>query len=475
MIATFFGGPYPYFGQDEFANDVDNGAYTNVGIKLLLGEWAPGAASVLGISTPTNWSLISKDIEIPRSEHDNLTLEYEGMDGTIQIKQASVILINYPLGWNMNERQARNDLTFVRRNLDSSSSGDRNAHESLQYAAANSPDGPAMTWAMYAINEAQLQEQGCAAYTYLLCAYQPYVRVPFYQFSEQASDDWRTNGGTHPAFPFLTGYGGYVQVYTHGFTGMRPRLDALFLDPMMVPQIPEGIRINGVKYQGAAFDIHIGLQNTTIKRRENKLEGEKARNKATIRIGGKASNPGDYTLDVGASLVVPTRRPDLNGTAIEGNLAHCRPATSEQKWVPARLPLAAVDGSNATLWQPLSPEPASIIVDLGLGHSIRGAVINWGPSPPIAFSISGGLVAEGKRFTEFFETRTVSISEPYKLQEAKLVKIRQGNVTVVELGRSYNARYVNLTVEGTQGNDKTVGATVAEFAIIRSDGVGSKV
>jgi hypothetical protein len=40
------------------------------------------------------------------------------MDGLVQVKQASVALINYPLGWNINEIQARNDIEFVREKLD---------------------------------------------------------------------------------------------------------------------------------------------------------------------------------------------------------------------------------------------------------------------------------------------------------------------------------------------------------------------
>jgi hypothetical protein len=81
---------------------------------LLLGDWAPAAAEILGIKVPKNWSTIAEKIRIPYEEDENILLEYEGMDGTVHIKQASVTLINYPLGWNLNERQAQNDMTFVR-------------------------------------------------------------------------------------------------------------------------------------------------------------------------------------------------------------------------------------------------------------------------------------------------------------------------------------------------------------------------
>ena len=55
-------------------------------------------------------------MEIPHSEHDDLILEYEGMDGTIVTKQASVVLINYPMGFQANEKQTQNGLAFVSNN-----------------------------------------------------------------------------------------------------------------------------------------------------------------------------------------------------------------------------------------------------------------------------------------------------------------------------------------------------------------------
>jgi hypothetical protein len=80
---------------------------------MLLGDWAPLAAKVLGITVPKNWTVIAKNIKIPYEEEENIILEYDGMDGLVHIKQASVALINYPIGWNMNDRQTQNDMVFV--------------------------------------------------------------------------------------------------------------------------------------------------------------------------------------------------------------------------------------------------------------------------------------------------------------------------------------------------------------------------
>lgn len=84
---------------------------------MLLGNWTQEAAKVLGITPPRNWTLIADHIKIPYNERENIIIEYDGMDGLVQVKQASVVLINYPLGWNINEWQARNDIEFVSESL----------------------------------------------------------------------------------------------------------------------------------------------------------------------------------------------------------------------------------------------------------------------------------------------------------------------------------------------------------------------
>lgn len=109
--------------QDEFAYDIDNGAFNNAGIKLLLGEWAPKAAAIVSDSdqvgttmASTNWSAIARNMKIPYDEEGQIIVEYEGMDATVHIKQASVTLISYPLGWRISEQQALNDMAFVSEN-----------------------------------------------------------------------------------------------------------------------------------------------------------------------------------------------------------------------------------------------------------------------------------------------------------------------------------------------------------------------
>jgi hypothetical protein len=172
-----------------------------------------------------------------------VVLEYEGFNASTPVKQADVVLLIYPLEYTVPD--ASEDLAF--------------------YAGATSPKGPGMTYSIFSIDSAQLSTQGCESYTYLLQSSEPYVRGPFAQFSEQTTDLYAENGGTNPAYTFLTGHGGYMQVWTHGFTGYRPRHECFYLDPSLPPQLaPDGYTVKGMKWQGSVFDVTVAGDETTI-------------------------------------------------------------------------------------------------------------------------------------------------------------------------------------------------------------------
>ncbi|KAB5585706.1 glycoside hydrolase family 65 protein [Coniochaeta sp. 2T2.1] len=432
---------------DEFAYNINNGAFTNVAIKQLLGAWAPSAAKQLGLEAPQNWSTIAQNMDIPYDKNEEIIIEFDGMDGTWEVKQASVGLINYPLEFQLSEAQARNDVAY--------------------YSSVNTADGPAMTWSIYAISEAQLQENGCAAYTYLQRASEPYTRLPFFQFSEVLSDTALPGVshpafifGLNPAFPFLTGAGGFLQVFTHGLTGMRPNLGAFTVDPMLPPQLADGVVVKGMKWQCAVFDVSIQLENTTVTRREDQRGCAGGSKQANVRVRGK-----EYHLAVGESLVIPTRRPDIS-SALE-DLALCKQVTSDTAWAPGNYPFAIVDGSNSTIWQPASPGESSVIIDLETACKIGRVVIDWAAVPPTTFTLSGNLES-GADFQPLSTTTTVVMSAPYDAEEAKHVRIRVGNTTEVALSKSVDVRFLKLTIQGSHAADG-LGATVAEVHVIGAE------
>lgn len=169
-------------GPDEYANHVDDEAFTNAGINVIL-KHAIELGKSRGFNVSSNWTDIANNITILTAP-SGIVLEFEGYNATVAVKQADVVLMTYPLEYSRSSTAALQDLDF--------------------YALATSPAGPGMTYGMYSIIAAELSPIGCSSFTYLLAASQPYSRAPFYQFSEQTSDDYATNGGTNPAFTFLT-------------------------------------------------------------------------------------------------------------------------------------------------------------------------------------------------------------------------------------------------------------------------------
>ena len=96
-----------------------------------------------------------------------------------------------------------------------------------------------MTDSVHAIDAAAIGEPGCATHTYLMRSILPFVRDPFAQFAEArgAKAGAQDPLAGSPAFNFLTGSGGFPQVFTNGLTGLRWREDRVHLDPMLPPQL----------------------------------------------------------------------------------------------------------------------------------------------------------------------------------------------------------------------------------------------
>jgi hypothetical protein len=234
------------------------------------------------------------------------------------------------------------------------------------------PDGPAMTDAIHAIDSAQIGEPGCATNTYLDRSILPFVRDPYAQFAEARGDKAGAQDplAGAPAFDFLTGSGGFLQVFDYGLTGLRWREHAVHLDPMLPPQLATGVTVTGLRWQGHTFDVQIGATSTKVLARSGGGFTVEDRDGATHAVPG------------GGSLTLPTRRPDLAPTT---DLARCTTATATSE-EPGMYAEAAVDGSIATAWAPTA-STASLTVDLGRLVKIKSVVARWTGTPP-AYTIS---------------------------------------------------------------------------------------
>jgi hypothetical protein len=136
---------------------------------------------------------------------------------------------------------------------------------------------------------------------------------------------------------------------------------------------------------------------------------------------------GTYPIAVNGTLIIPTRRPDLNSTVVTGNLAQCKPVISSNQTIfPGQYPVAAVDSSNGTAWQPSLPEAAFIVVDLEQQQALSGVHINWGDTPARSFEVKIGN--DSTTFTSVL-SMPVQISAQYNETLANKVDLMLGNIT----------------------------------------------
>jgi trehalose/maltose hydrolase-like predicted phosphorylase len=336
-------------GPDEYSNGVNDGVFTNGGAATALRN-AARAAQVLGEPANPQWTVIADHLRMPFDASRNVFVQYDGYQGTV-IKQADTVLLIYPLEWPMSQQVAANTLDY--------------------YAERTDPDGPAMTDAMHAVDSAQIGEPGCATNTYLDRSVRPFIRDPFAQFAEARGDKAGSQDplAGSPAYDFLTGSGGFAQVFTFGLTGFRWRGDRVHLDPMLPPQLAGGVTLRGLHWQGRTFDVQIGAKTTTV----------------TLRTGEGftvEAPSGTHTVAAGASVSLPTRRPDLAPT---DNAARCTTATatSEEAGMYAE---AAVDGSDATIWAPTGTT-ASLTDDLGARARVSAITVHWSDALPTSSRI----------------------------------------------------------------------------------------
>jgi trehalose/maltose hydrolase-like predicted phosphorylase len=174
---------------DEWAENVDNNAFTNAAAKANL-QFATDAAKLLMIDPNPDWMLVAQNIPILKMA-DGTTREHASYTGE-GIKQADVNLLSYPL-------HEIKDTVSMRRDL--------------KYYESRVPDAgtPAMTQAVFTTLYSRLGD-GASAYKWFKEAYLPNLLPPFRVIAE-------TKGGTNPYFG--TGAGGVIQSVLMGFGGLE--------------------------------------------------------------------------------------------------------------------------------------------------------------------------------------------------------------------------------------------------------------
>ncbi|MEO8720933.1 MAG: glycoside hydrolase family 65 protein [Ginsengibacter sp.] len=198
---------------DEWAENVDNNAFTNAAAKANL-RYAVMAAEILHQPIDTDWIDVEKNIPILKLPN-GVTSEYANYNGE-KIKQADVNLLAYPLKEITDPAQIKKDLEY--------------------YESKVGEGSPAMTHAIFAVLYARLREPQ-KAFDAFEKAYTPNKLPPFGVFAETA-------GGTNPYF--ATGAGGYLQSVLFGFGGLDITPSGIIQVKTSLPKHWKSLTLTGI-------------------------------------------------------------------------------------------------------------------------------------------------------------------------------------------------------------------------------------
>ena len=209
---------------DEWAENIDNNAFTNAAAKANL-QYATNAARILGLNADPDWINVANNIPVLKME-DGVTKEHASYHGE-GIKQADVNLLAYPLKQITDVNQIRKDLSFYETRIPNEGT-------------------PAMTQAVFALLYSRLGN-GEKAYNWFKDAYTPNLNPPFRVIAE-------TKGGSNPYF--ATGAGGVLQSLIMGFGGIDITPEGIKQVKSSIPKAWKSITITGAGPQHQTFSVH---------------------------------------------------------------------------------------------------------------------------------------------------------------------------------------------------------------------------
>ncbi len=208
---------------DEWAENVDNNAFTNAAAKANL-QYANQAALILGIAPDADWMNVANNIPILKMEN-GVTKEHATYKGE-GIKQADVNLLAYPLKEVTDPKQIQKDLEYYETRVPNEGT-------------------PAMTQGVFALLHARLGNAD-KAYHWFKDAYEPNLLPPFRVIAE-------TKGGTNPYF--ATGAGGILQAVLMGFGGLEITPKGLTQIKTVLPKNWKSLTISGVGTEKKTYVI----------------------------------------------------------------------------------------------------------------------------------------------------------------------------------------------------------------------------
>lgn len=208
---------------DEWAENVDNNAFTNAAAKANL-QYATEAAEILGIPADPDWMHVASNIPILILEN-GVTKEHATYKGE-GIMQADVNLLAYPLKEVTDPERIKNDLAYYETRVPNEGT-------------------PAMTQGVFALLYARLGN-GEKAYHWFKDAYIPNLNPPFRVIAE-------TKGGINPYF--ATGAGGILQAVIMGFGGVDITDKGITQVKSALPKQWKSLTITGVGMENKTYTV----------------------------------------------------------------------------------------------------------------------------------------------------------------------------------------------------------------------------
>jgi trehalose/maltose hydrolase-like predicted phosphorylase len=206
---------------DEWAENVDNNAFTNAAAKANL-QFATEAAKILGITPDADWMNVANNIPVLKLDN-GVTKEHAAYNGE-GIKQADVNLLSYPLKEVTDPKQIRKDLEYYQTRVPNAGT-------------------PAMTQAVFTTLYARLGDAD-KAWEWFKEAYIPNLNPPFRVIAE-------TKGGTNPYF--ATGAGGVLQSILMGFGGIEITPVGIVQIKSVIPRQWKSLTITGIGPQKKTY------------------------------------------------------------------------------------------------------------------------------------------------------------------------------------------------------------------------------
>ncbi len=209
---------------DEYAENVDNDAFTNAAAKENLAI-ATTAAKVLGVAPNPDWRGVRDNIPI-LAFPDGVTREYATYNGET-IKQVDVNLLSYPLHEITDPRAIQRDLEYYLPRYDNLK-------------------GPSYSKAAFVVLYERLGQQEKALEAFK-AIYEPNLRPPFRTLAESAE-------GQNPYF--MTTAGGALQALIYGFAGLEVTPNGLSQRRTKLPRAWKSITLTAIGPEGRTYRVN---------------------------------------------------------------------------------------------------------------------------------------------------------------------------------------------------------------------------